>query len=40
MILKADLSRGKKLAELLYHKFLNEGIHGRRTKQVMILLVN
>lgn len=29
MILKADLPRGKKLAELLYHKFLNEGIHGR-----------
>lgn len=28
MILQADPIRGKKLADLLYHKFLNEGIHG------------
>lgn len=29
MKLQADPIRGGKLAELLYHKFLNEGIHGR-----------
>jgi hypothetical protein len=29
MILNADPNRGKQLADLLYHKFLNEGIHGR-----------
>ena len=29
MILQADPIRGKKLAELLYRKFLSEGIHGR-----------
>jgi len=29
MILKADPVRGEQLADLLYHKFQNEGIHGR-----------
>lgn len=29
MILQANNERGKKLAEMLYQEFLNEGIHGR-----------
>jgi hypothetical protein len=29
MILNMDPNRGRQLADLLFHKFLNEGIHGR-----------
>jgi hypothetical protein len=29
MILKSNQGRGKQLADLIYYKFLNEGIHGR-----------